>query len=400
MIGEPGTILIVDDESTNRKVLRAQLLSGEYAVLEAANGPEALQKAEGRPDLILLDIMMPDMNGMEVCRRLKANETTHDIPVIFLSALRDTGTRVEGLRLGGVDFVSKPFDAAELLARVKTHITLSRQERELSRYARDLEQMVAEKTEQLIHADRLATLGTFAAAIVHEINSPLTYIGGNAELLQLFWCEAGPLLAAHAEEDRTGKISRYLGKVDGFLASILDGRRRISEIVDSLRTYAKKDGRPKEPCCLREPIEDAVGLLRHRFRGAHSVSLAISPDVCILGNRQQITQVFINLFNNSLDAMGAAGGQIHVEGGTVKDCVQVQVSDNGPGIPETLWETVFSSFVTTKGEERGTGLGLYIVRNIIEEHGGRIDLCTNTTKGATFHIELPVGRMGDGQAEV
>lgn len=385
------TILIVDDEPMNRKLLRAHLASAGYSVWEVASGPEALKKAEEKPDLILLDVMMPNMNGFEACRRLKVNESTHDIPVIFLSAMHDSQSKVEGLRQGGVDYVSKPFDAAELLARVKTHITLRRQEQELRRYAGELEEMVAERTRQLIHVDRLATLGTFSAGIAHEINSPLTYIGGNAELLQLFWDAARPLLEGHTGEDQTGKVGRGIGKVESYLEAILEGQRRITHTVNSLKTYSRRDGSPRQPCPLLSPVSEAVELLNHRTKKGVAIALSIPPEIHILCDRQQISQVFINLFNNALDAMVDATGHISVTAGCAEGRVQIQVSDSGPGIPEAMAEAVFNPFFTTKGEGGGTGLGLYIVRQIIEEHGGKIALASHDGMGAIFLIELPLG---------
>ncbi len=225
---EQQTILVVDDEQPNRKLLRAQLSVMGYTVREADSGSEALEMAREKPDLILLDVMMPNMDGFEVCRRLKESEATRDIPVIYLSAMKDAKSKVHGLAAGGVDYISKPYDGPELLARVKTHLTLHRQEEELSRYARQLQLMVEERTRQLIHADRLATLGTFAAAIAHEVNGPLHYIGGSAELLKLFWNEAEPFLQQYVNADRTGKLEKGIPKISSYIEAILEETERIA----------------------------------------------------------------------------------------------------------------------------------------------------------------------------
>lgn len=289
--------------------------------------------------------------------------------------------------MGGVDFISKPFEAAELLARVMTHLTLRRQELELKRYAGELEEMVAERTRQLVHADRLATLGTFAAGIVHEINTPLTYIGGNAELLQVFWKAAKPLTANHAHEDQTGRV----GRVDSYLEAILEGQQRIKQIVEGLKTYSRKEERPKHPCPLLDPVKEAADLLNHRLKKGVAVEMSIPPEIRILCDRQKISQVFVNLFTNALDAMGGMTGRISIQAGKVADRVRILVGDSGPGIPEVMAEAVFSPFFTSKTDAGGTGLGLYIVRQIIEEHGGTIVLTSSDGMGATFLIELPLG---------
>ncbi|WP_167590590.1 two-component system response regulator [Oceanidesulfovibrio indonesiensis] len=147
------TVLVVDDEPINTKLLGAYLKRAGYNAIEAQNGGDALIKARSQPDLILLDIMMPEMDGFETCRRLKADDATRDIPVIFLSALSDTEIKTRGLEVGGVDYVSKPFDSRELLARVSTHLTLREQERKIRSYAETLEEKVAERTNKLLAAE-------------------------------------------------------------------------------------------------------------------------------------------------------------------------------------------------------------------------------------------------------
>ncbi|MBW1804060.1 MAG: response regulator, partial [Deltaproteobacteria bacterium] len=171
-----STILIVDDEHLNLKLLKAHLSSAGYHIWEAASGIEALKLAQEGPDLILLDIMMPEIDGFETCRRLKQGDRTRDIPIIFLSSLTDSKAKVTCFEIGGVDFINKPFEAREVLARVQTHITLKQQELQLREHTKKLEQIIEERTRQLIHADRLSTIGTFSAGIAHEIRNPLTGI--------------------------------------------------------------------------------------------------------------------------------------------------------------------------------------------------------------------------------
>jgi signal transduction histidine kinase len=387
---EKQTILIVDDEELNRKLLRAQLSMLGFTVWEAASGSEALERAKEKPDLILLDVMMPKMDGFEVCRRLKESEATCGIPVIYLSALKNSQDKVRGLALGGVDYISKPYDGPELLARVKTHLTIRRQEQELSRYAKELENMVEQRTQQLIHADRLATIGTFAAAIMHEINGPLAYISGNAELLKLFWGKAGPFLERFSGEDPTGAIGKGIPTVDGFIKWIVEGVSRIAETVKTLKTYARKDEGDMEPCFLADPVSDAVRLIEYKCKHGVSIEVSIPPGLRISCNRRKISQIFINLFANAIDAMPNQTGLIRVDAVPVNGRVNIKVKDNGSGIPDTISETIFDPFVTTKGEAKGTGLGLYIVRSIIEEHGGNISLAPPDGTGADFRIELPL----------
>jgi len=391
MLPEKKTILIVDDDPLKRKLLRAHLSINGYGVREAASGSEALEKAKEEPDLILLDVMMPGMDGFEVCRRLKETEATRGIPVIYLSAISDAESKVRGLVLGGVDYVSVPYDGPELLARVKSHLTIRQQEEELGQYARQLEQMVEERTRQLVHADRLATIGTFAAAIAHEVNGPLTYIGASAELLKLFWNDAKPFLDRYIDNDETGRVKREMPKLDGYIEAILEGQKRIAQTVNTLRTYSRNDGGDVEACHLADPIDDAVRLVRHRCRHGVTMKISISPGLRVLGNRRKLSQVFINLFTNAIDAMPEQRGLIQVSAAPVEgNSVHIKVKDNGGGIPEEMSEKIFDPFFTTKSEEQGTGLGLYIVRGIIDEQGGNIHLAPYDGTGAEFHITLPL----------
>jgi signal transduction histidine kinase len=251
--------------------------------------------------------------------------------------------------------------------------------------------MVEERTQQLLHADRLATIGTFAAAVAHEVNGPLTYIGASAELLQLFWEEVKPFMNRHVSGDETahhaaGKVPR----VDGYIAAILEGQKRIAQTVDTLRTYSRKDGESIEPCFLTDPADDAVRLVRHRCKHGVSIEISIPPDLRILCNRRKISQVFINLFANAIDAMPEQRGFIRVDAVPADGCVNITIKDSGYGIPDKMSEIIFDPFYTTKGEEQGTGLGLYIVRNIIQEQGGKIFLAPYDGTGAQFHITLPL----------
>lgn len=197
-MAEKPLILVVDDEKLNLGLMEGMLVPKGYRVVTAQSGPSAIEKAHGiSPDIILLDIIMPDMDGFETCRRLKESDRTRDIPVIFLSAIQDAETKAACLQMGGVDYITKPFEMLELLARVETHVILRRQADALSRYAIRLEQMVEERTQKLIHADRLATLGTFSAGIAHEINNPSMYIGWNLDMLKEFWKASRPVLERH-----------------------------------------------------------------------------------------------------------------------------------------------------------------------------------------------------------
>ena len=384
-------ILIVDDEPLNLKVLKIHLAAAGYAVLDASGGKDAVAVAVAEaPDLILLDIMMPVMDGFEVCRILKSDPLTAEIPVIYLSALHDTRNKVVGFETGGVDYICKPFEAGELLARVRLHLTIRRQEMEIRNYMQKLEEMVEERTRQLVHADRLATLGTFASAVVHEINNPVTYISGNAELVKMFMVSARPILERNSGEDETGLLGKMIDRVDGMLDSIMDGSRRIQKMVAGLKGYARQGEERKACCRLADCVVDAVNLVGHRFKLGISIQVDVSKDIQILCDSQKISQVIVNLLNNSIDAMEGRRGKIVVKAATELDeAVVLTVRDEGPGISDETAEKIFDPFFTTKPKEKGTGLGLFIIKSIVNEHGGDIWLMPHDGNGAEFRIRMP-----------
>jgi len=375
-------ILIVDDARANIDVL-VEALKNDYELGIATSGLKALRYLEKiLPHLILLDIVMPDMDGYEVCARLKGDKRTKDIPIIFITAMDEITEKTKGFHSGAVDYITKPFEVQEVLVRVKTHMTLRE-------YATRLEQMVEERTRQLIHSDRLATLGTFAAAIVHEINNPNALVSGNTELLQLFWETGKPIMMRHSSEDETGWVGKTADKVDEMLKNIYEGSRRISLIANRLRAYARQSDVQRENCSLADIVDDALHLVAYRLKYDVEVEVSVPSDARIFCDSQRISQVFVNLLNNALDAVLKKPIKLAITATAEKDRVSIRIRDNGPGIPDEKAVRVFDPFFTTKSKDKGTGLGLFIVRSIIEEHQGEISLSSFDGNGAEFNISLP-----------
>ena len=236
-----GKILVVDDEPVNRLFLEKFLQKKGFTTVTAESGAACIREAITDIDLILLDIMMPVMDGLETCARLKGNEATKEIPVIFLSALDDIASKTRGFEVGGVDYITKPFDGAELLSRVETHLKIRNQQRMLRAYAERLELMVQDRTRQLVHADRLATTGTFAAAIIHEVNNPIMFIQGQTELLKLFWDNVLPSLERCTNEEGKREVATFAERLNSRIVAILEGTERISALVDRLKAYSRSE---------------------------------------------------------------------------------------------------------------------------------------------------------------
>ncbi|MBU2549607.1 MAG: response regulator [Proteobacteria bacterium] len=387
--------LIVDDDPLTHKMLSYMLKKDRIGVLEAFSGEEGIQIAKDKlPDLVLLDVMMPEMDGFEVIKRLKADRKTAEIPIIFLSAKSSPSDRVKGLELGASDFVSKPVDQGELLARIRTQIKLKRQEEALREYTQNLEKMVESRTRQLIHADRLASLGTLSAGIAHEINNPTTFITGNLQTLEQFWAKIVDYLSSHPQAAQDVKIQYIIKEFPGMIRSIRAGADRISNIVAGLKTFARKDSPRKAPTQVNELIEEALNLTHNRLKYYVNVEKSLAPDLpAIRANGQHLVQVFVNLMLNSADAIGDKTGLLKISSEATSDGrVRLIFSDSGEGIPPDVIDKIFDPFFTTKPLGQGTGLGLSITHGIIRDHEGTIDVESTRGQGTTFTITLPTGK--------
>ena len=228
---EKRTVLIVDDTPENIDVLDG-ILKDEYKIKAAIDGEKALKIASGKkpPDLILLDIMMPGMNGYQVCRHLKRNKTTQGIPVIFVTAKKEVADETKGFDFGAVDYVTKPIKPAVVLARVRTQI-------ELKLHRDHMEALAEARAQQLVHAERLSTLGLLSSGIAHEINNPLMYINGSAEILGIH-LESLQTALVHALEDSSPHKESINAKLLDCKKSVSRGDRRIQKNCIFSQEYA------------------------------------------------------------------------------------------------------------------------------------------------------------------
>jgi len=374
------TLLIVDDEQLNLKLLKAFFKKTGYLIMEAKNGPEALEQAEAGPDLILLDIMMPGMDGFETCRKLKGRDETKDIPIIFLSSIEDAEIKVRCLEMGGVDYISKPFEAREVQARVKTHITLKEQELHLREYADKLEKMVDERTRELIHADRLATLGTFSAGIAHEIRNPLT--GINTYLYNLEEL-------AGSEDCLNSQDMEMLQQI---LRQIQIASDKIESVIKRVLDFSKPIMPKMRLININDYVEEAVKLASVTLRRKGiNLERQLKKDIpCSYADSMLMEQAIINLINNAARALkGENGDKTILLTSSCNDThIYIRVSDSGHGVPQHLREKVFDPFFTTNTD--GSGLGLSIVHRIVQYHGGSVCVTTGSLGGAEFIIELPM----------
>lgn len=387
-------VLVIDDEPTNRILLRHMLKPLGCQIKEAESVEQGLVIAEEfHPDLFLLDIMMPQTTGFEMCLTLKKMPNFAKIPVIFITALTDVQEKVRGFAVGGADYITKPFQKEEVAARVLLQLELQSQRIALQKHAENLEEMVQARTRQLLHADRLVTIGTMATKILHEINNPLSLVMGNLQIIQETWTNRSAFIrdAVAASEKSNYENTRKL--LDDCLSDAFEGARRIAKLADGLRQYSRRnETKSIKIHALKPLIEEAVRLMTPRLKHRFNVHIDISDDISLACDADRLQQVFINLMANSADA--AEKGNLVFSAHAEPDAIFLAYEDDGPGIPEELRDRIFESFYTTKGPDKGTGIGMTIIQEILREHGGGISLGQSQNRGTRFDIRLdPKGRQ-------
>jgi two-component system NtrC family sensor kinase len=403
-----ATILVVDDNPTNLDVLRALLKRQGYRVRIATSGELALRSARARPpDMILLDVNMPEMDGFEVCAHLVAERDLRDVPIIFVSAEVDTESVVFGLALGAVDYITKPVRAEELRARVEAHLALRSVRLELQRQNDELKRTQA----RLVQAEKMAALGVLTAGIAHELNNPINYLRSSAHTLQRLvaalaeFCEATQQLELPQDDParallgalvRRHRVPRTIEGVEELAGNITLGADRAAEIVRGLRQFSRLDMAEQEVADLHQCIEATLLLLRHRTKQGVEIHRDFGTLPRCLCYPGKLNQVLMNLLVNALDAVEQEPGSgrvtlrtraVELDGARA---VSIVVEDDGPGIPVEHRERIFEPFYTTKSQGRGVGLGLSISYGLVQEHGGELRVGPSPQGGASFEIVLPL----------
>ena len=412
------TILVIDDTPVNLEILVKMFQKNGYRVKAATSGQMGIRAAENDPpDIVLLDVTMPEMNGYEVCRKMKQTDLLKNIPVIFISALTETFDKVAAFESGGVDYITKPIQIEEALARVRTHLALRKYQHLLETKNKDLREamtLLKETQGQLVNSEKMASLGVLTAGIAHEINNPISFIYSSSLGLsknirffleiqkkyeEILYQMDGKNLKEIKQYKSDHDFSERLNELSLLTDNIIDGAKRISGIVQSLRLFARVDEADMKPINIPESIDSALLLLQHKISDRIKIIKeykAIPPMACYPA---RISQVFMNILSNAIDAIeskaeGTGEDHIIIKTDVIKDkgysYVTVEIRDSGSGVPEEIIKNVFDPFYTTKPVGKGLGLGLSISNNIIREHGGKIEITNNEDDGASFKIFLPV----------
>jgi signal transduction histidine kinase len=398
----PATVLIVDDTPENLTLLQKVLKDG-YIIRVATSGIQALEVVRSHPvDIILLDIMMPEMDGLETCRRLKEDPLTRDIPVIFVTSLGEVDYEIKGFALGAVDFITKPIRVPVVRARVKTHLALFDQNRALANLVQErtaeltakqsqleainlsLQQRVDETVAELRQRDkamisqsRQAAMGEMIGNIAHQWRQPLNAL-------------AVLLVNIQQAEQYNELTADYLADC------VKDGSKLIQKMSTTINDFSNFFIPDKEALLFSaiDQINSAVSLLRAAFAHQNiSIALEIDNDLMLTGFPNEYSQVLLNLLSNAKDAIKGCDG---VEGKVFIRLYEhegfgcVSVSDNGGGIDPEVIDKIFEPYFSTKN--MGTGIGLYMSKMILEKSMNGTIEAYNIEGGAEFTVRTPLTR--------
>jgi two-component system, NtrC family, sensor kinase len=464
-------ILAVDDNPVNLRLLLQILTSKGYKVRPVTNGKLAISAANAiTPDLVLLDINMPDMDGYEVCEKLKQNPKIANVPVIFISAYNNAIDKVKAFDVGGVDYIPKPFQIEEVLVRVQNHLSIRILQKSLQEKNQNLQNTLEELKSaqiQLVQSEKMAALGHLIAGIAHEINTPLGAIRSSINNIQDFFkheldrlpqfCQNLNLLekeqiitllkqANNQQNTLSTREKRQIKKtlttqlkqeaiadIDNIADAIVDlglseslsiiipllktdlgndlfnqiyyffslqksantieiATNKAAKIVFALKTHAHHDStETKSYADLIQGIETVLTLYQNQIK--YGVEIIKNYQVLpqILCYPDELNQVWTNLIHNALQAMNYQG-ELIIDTSYNQNEIMIKITDNGKGITEDILPKIFQPFFTTKPPGEGSGLGLDIVKKIIDKHQATINV--SSIPGQTsFTVLLPINNQ-------
>ena len=380
--GSLPTILVADDEPDMLRFLKSQL-SSHYRVLEAVDGQQAIEKAsQFLPDLILLDMMMPEKDGLQACREIREHTPTQSIPVILLTARADEETKLSALSCGASDFLTKPFSTTELHVRIKNLVESHQYQRKVSKQNQVLESTIEQLKDtetQLVQTEKLASLGRMSAGIIHEINNPLNFATTGLFTLR----NKGKYLAPEQQEEYRD-----------ILKDVEEGIQRVKTIVSDLRMFTHPETESRDQVEVPEVVAAALRFLSNEWKDKVRVEQKLAEQQTVWSNKNKLIHVLVNLLQNSLDALKTKSFKdevptISIEGRLEPGRSILVIRDNGPGIESEHLDKIFDPFYTTKDVGEGMGLGLAICYRIVRECDGQISVRTEPGKFCKFTLEFP-----------
>jgi len=346
-------ILIVDDAIDTVELLKKRFQAEGYDTEEAYNGEEALNKVpEYNPDLIVLDVMMPKIDGYEVCQRLKSDEKTKYIPIIMLTAKGEIEHKVKGLEIGADDYLPKPFDYKELSARIKSLLKIK------------------EVHEKKVEEEKTGALEQMMDQVAHEIRNPLTSIGGFAR-----------------------KVYNRLPDGDPnkkYMEIILEDVALLENMIKQLIDLKSLSISMKQPIDVNEVINDSLKIFEQDLsnKNIQVVTNLLGNLPLITADKKLLKRAFCNIIKNAIEAMEKEPKILTIKTSLNDNNIEISISDTGKGIPEEKVKTIFDPLVTSK--VYGPGLGLTFALKIIQDHKGSISVKSEIGTGTTFTVTLPI----------
>jgi signal transduction histidine kinase len=399
-------VLIADDDPISRRLLQSHLEKWGHQVTAAAGGREAWDLfCAGTYPIVITDWIMPEIDGLEFIRRIRASERPGYVYVILLTARNRKEDMVQGMEAGADDHVGKPFDREELRVRVHQGERIIRLEHTLA----EQNQALREAQASLVQSEKLAGLGRLAAGMAHEINNPIAYVTNNLAVLRRDMIAAMGVLDLYrqgrkaleaAEPALAAETARREEEMDleffrDNLARICDkateGLQRVRDIVQNLRDFAHLDEAQFKEADLNAALASTLEILRHEITSKEiRTELSFEALPPVLCHPSKINQVFLHLLSNAVEACGR-GGKVTVRTRDENEAgVVIEIQDDGCGIRPEHLPRLFEPFFTTKPVGHGTGLGLSVSFGIIRDHGGTIEVSSELGRGTTFRIRLPL----------
>ncbi|MFA7235177.1 MAG: ATP-binding protein, partial [Terrimicrobiaceae bacterium] len=384
VVGRSGEVVLVADDERDMLQYIVSLLSSDYRVVQTRNGGRVRELVEQyHPRVVLLDWMMPGKDGLSVCSDLRAEPGLADLKIMLLTARIDEGSKIQALRAGADDFLTKPFSSAEVKTRVLNLLRSSQLQMELRVRNTELSETLTklQRTETLlIQSEKMNALGSLSAGLLHEINNPLNYTLTALSFARKIESAQGP-------------------EIREILADIEEGMQRIRDVITHLKDFAYPEKPGTETFFhLSEAFESARKILSNEIAGM-AVEVEIPETLLVRGQKTQITHVFMNLLSNAGKALADlppdAEKKIFARAAASAGTLTVEFSDTGRGIPDAVLGRVFEPFFTTREVGSGMGMGLSICHTILEAHGGTIVAGNTPGGGAVFTLTLPLPEQPD-----
>ncbi|MDM8561617.1 hybrid sensor histidine kinase/response regulator [Candidatus Parabeggiatoa sp. HSG14] len=390
------TILIIDDNSINLRVLVEHLKSVDFKIEVAQNGEIGLEMVQSvQPDIILLDVMMPGIDGFETCRRLKATESGKDIPVIFMTALETTKDKLKGFEAGCVDYVTRPIRHEEVLARIITHLRIRDLTLKLQKANQELYQTLdyLKTTQaQLVESEKMASLGALVAGIAHEVNTPIGIGITAASTLAAKTKNTAKIY--HDKQLKGSALDAYFDTAIRSSRLIFNNLERAGELIQNFKQVAVDQTNLKaRTFAIKQYLQDTLDNLNPYLKNtSHQVIVNGDDNVEIESYPGAFSQIVTNLVVNSLNHAYPTGNAGHLCFNLHResDYLIIEYDDDGCGISPDNLKKIFEPFFTTGRSQGGTGLGLHIVYNLVTQKlKGTIQVESEVGVGTKFIVGLP-----------